>query len=232
MRVGMIQSNYLPWRGYFDLIDDVDLFVFYDDVQYTPRSWRNRNRIKTPRGPAWITVPVLHDRTTLVQEARIDHEQRWVAKHTRALSVAYAKAPYFARYAESLFSVLRTEASTLSDLNIALCRWGMEQLGIRTALRRSSEFAVQDEKSLRPLRILESLGATAYLSGPTARAYTDPERFRASGIALEFKSYDYPDYPQLYGAFEPAVTVLDLLFNCGSESRAYLKSRTPNERVA
>ena len=231
----MIQSSYLPWRGYFDFIDDVDLFVFYDDVQYTPRSWRNRNRIKTPGGPRWITVPVVHDRTTRIDAACIAHDQRWIPKHERAITQAYRSAPHFERYAGALFAILESEWRTISDLNVALVRWIMGELGIRTELRFSRDVEAGDEdradKFVRPLRLLERLGATGYLSGPTARAYTDPARFRSAGIALEYKSYDYPDYPQLHGPFEPQVSVIDLLFQCGPDSRRYWKSRTPNERV-
>jgi WbqC-like protein len=235
MKVGMIQSSYLPWRGYFDFIDDVDLFVFYDDVQYTPRSWRNRNRIKTASGPRWITVPVLHERATKIDEARLVDDQRWAEKHVRAITLAYQRAPHFTRYAEPLFAILRGGHATISELNVALVRWVMGELGIRTELRRSGDLALPDDRDAdkleRPLRILTRLGATAYLAGPTAKPYTDRERFRAAGVALEFKSYDYPDYPQLHGPFEPQVSVIDLLFQCGAESRALWKSRTPNERV-
>ncbi len=229
MRVGIIQSNYIPWRGYFDFIDDCDVFVFYDDVQYTHRDWRNRNRIKTDTGSLWLSVPVLHDRQTLIQDARIDYGTRWIDKHIGSLTHAYGKAPYFQDYAEPFFELLRSRPETISELNVRTCGWIMAQLGIRTQTRMSAEFGVAGEKVERLLRIAQYLAATSYLSGPTAGAYIDAERFRAAGIALEFKVYDYPEYPQLHGAFEPNVTVLDLLFNCGPAARHHLKTRTPNE---
>lgn len=231
MKVAIIQSNYIPWRGYFDLIDDVDLFVFYDDVKYTPKNWRNRNRIKTVNGPMWLSVPVLHGSNTLIQEAEIDYKQRWVNKHVRSLTLAYQKAPFFKPYAGEFFDLLSQRFSTISALNVAACRWVMDRLGIRTRTCMSAELGIGGVTPDRPLAILRRLGATAYLSGPTAKAYTDVAGYAAAGIGLEFKSYEYPEYPQLHGAFEPHVTILDLLFNCGDRSRDYLKSLKPNEKV-
>src|SRR6188474_3070154 len=132
MKVGMIQSNYVPWRGYFDFIDDVDLFIFYDDVRYTHRNWRNRNRIKTVSGPLWLTVPVVHGNDTLIQDARIDYSRDWIEKHVRTLSIAYAKAPHFRECAEECFAILRERYPTISALNVALCRWVMGKLRVAT----------------------------------------------------------------------------------------------------
>ena len=129
MRVGMIQSNYIPWRGYFDFIDDCDLFVFYDDVQYTHKGWRNRNRIKTATGPAWLSVPVLHDRGTTIEAARIAYDNRWVEKHVRSLEAAYAKAPHFERLSVGFFDILRSRPGTISELNVRACHWAMAELG-------------------------------------------------------------------------------------------------------
>src|SRR5262245_42016043 len=190
MKVGMIQSNYVPWRGYFDFIDDVDLFVFYDDVQYTPKDWRNRNRIKTRNGLKWLSVPVAHDRATLIQDAHIRYESRWVDKHIRSLSLEYKTAAFFVPYAEEFFEILRSRFRTISELNVHACKWVMRKLGIRTDTRMSSDFAVQGNKSDRPIAILEKLGATSYLSGPASKPYTDVQKFKEAGIGLEFKSYE------------------------------------------
>lgn len=222
----MIQSNYLPWRGYFDFIDDCDLFMFYDDVQYTHKDWRNRNRIKTHAGPIWLSVPVIHDSSTLIENASIDHADRWAAKHVRSITLAYQKAPHFGRYAPGLFDIIQSKPATISELNISLCRYLMQQLGITTTLRKSSEFGIAGDKFERPLKILRALGATSYLAGPAARPYTDAAAFRDAGIELAFKTYDYGEYPQLHGPFVPDVSVIDLLFQCGPASRAHLKSRT------
>lgn len=231
MRVGMIQSNYIPWRGYFDFIDDCDLFVFYDDVQYTHKDWRNRNRIKTAVGPAWLSVPVAHDRDTLVQHARIVYDTRWIDKHIRSVALAYGKASAYALYADEFFALLETRPTTISELNVLVCRWIMRRLNIDTRTMMSSELGIGGDKYDRPLQMLQALGATDYLTGPTALAYTDADAFREAGIGLQVKRYDYVDYPQLHGPFLGTVTVLDVLFNLGERSRSVLKSMTPNERI-
>jgi len=229
MKVGISQSNYIPWRGYFDFIDDVDLFIFYDDVQYSHRTWRNRNQLKTANGLVWLSVPVVHGHDTLIDNARISYDARWVEKHTRTLSLAYQKAPHLQPYLAEFAGLLGRGFETISQLNVAVCRWVMEKLSIRTRTMMSSELGAQGDKFDRPLRILQEVGATAYVSGPTARPYTDIARFRDAGIGLEFKAYGYGDYPQLHGAFAGAVSVLDLLFNTGPLARTHLKSNLPNE---
>jgi hypothetical protein len=227
MKVGMIQSNYIPWRGYFDFIDDVDLFLFYDDVQYTHRDWRNRNRIKTRNGPVWLSVPVVHNSETLIQDARIDYQNRWVEKHLRTLRFEYRASAHLANYIDEFSDILQSRPATISGLNVAICRWVMGKLGIRTETRMSSEFCVSGDKFVRPLTILKRIGATSYLSGPSAKPYTDPRAFAEAGVRLEYKTYTYSEYPQLHGPFEPNLTVLDLLFNCGEASRNHLKSLSP-----
>lgn len=231
LRVGMIQSNYIPWRGYFDFIDDCDLFVFYDDVQYTHKDWRNRNRIKTAAGDAWLSVPVIHDRRTLVQDAAIAYDGRWVDKHIGSLTQAYSQAPHFARYAPGFFALLRARPATISELNIAAIHWVMAQLDISTRTMCSRELGIAGDRQARPLAMLRALGATHYLTGATALPYTPLEAYRDAGIAVEVKRYDYGPYPQLHGAFSGAVTVLDLLFHLGDGARAALKSATPNDRL-
>lgn len=225
----MIQSNYIPWRGYFDFIDDCDLFIFYDDVKYTHKDWRNRNRIKTHAGVIWLSVPVIHNLETMIDNAAIDYSGRWIDKHARSLTLAYQKAPFFRDYAPLFLDILASKPRTVSQLNVTIIKWVMSILGIRTETKMSSAIGVTGDKFERPLAILKAIGATSYLSGPTARPYTDHARFREAGVGLEYKTYDYPEYPQLHGAFEMHVTVLDLLFNCGPESRRFLKSRRPNE---
>ncbi|HVT82393.1 MAG TPA: WbqC family protein [Phycisphaerae bacterium] len=227
MKVGIIQSNFIPWRGYFDVIDEVDVFVLHDDLQYTKNDWRNRNRIKTDRGPAWLTVPVHYaNRAQLIQDTTIDYAQPWVAKHINLLRQWYRPAPHFAAYAENFFPLLQQTYGSISELNRTLLRWAMDHLGIRTPLRLSSELQVSGAKTERLIAMLTRLGATTYLSGPAAQDYLDLTLFRAHGIRLEFKTYDYAPYPQLGPDFAPAVSILDLLFNTGPDARQHLKSRT------
>ena len=231
MKVGMIQSNYIPWRGYFDFIDDVELFVFYDDVQYTHRDWRNRNRIKTANGLIWLSVPVIHGSHTLIRDAAISYKERWTDKHIRSIAHAYAASPYYRQYADEFFDILNMRLPTISDLNVAICRWAMTKLGISTRTILASEIDAVGDKFDRPVTMLKKLGATAYLSGPAAKPYTDPQLFRDAHISLEYKSYEYSEYPQLHGKFEPFVSILDLLFNTGPAARSHLKSVKENERV-
>lgn len=233
MKVGIIQPNYIPWRGYFDFIDEVDLFIFYDDVQYTRRDWRNRNRIKTPQGLKWLTVPVHFHQSTgqLICHSRIDHSRPWQQRHINLLQANYRQAPFYQRYADEFFALLNQPVETIAALNVRLARWIMAQLAIVTPTRLASELNAAGAKTDRLLDLLRRVGATTYLTGPAAKAYLEPEKFAAAGIALEYKAYVYPPYPQLWGQFEPAVTILDLMFNCGERSRDYLKSLQPNERA-
>lgn len=233
MKVGIIQSNYIPWRGYFDFIDDVDLFIYYDDTQYTRRNWRNRNQIKTPSGLIWLTVPVvfsLSDKTN-IEDARIDYRHRWIEKHINSIKCSYSKSPFYKQFSEEFFSILSQKFETISELNINVNNWIMKKLDIKAQIKKSSEFQAVGSKMKRPLEILKEVGATFYLSGPTAKAYTHTEEFKEAGIGLEYKVYEYEEYPQLYGRFEPYVSVMDLLFNCGPDSRKYLKSLKANEKV-
>lgn len=232
MRVGVIQSNYLPWRGYFDFIRQVDLFVFHDDLQYTKNDWRNRNRIKTPQGPRWLTVPVHYRQVEQrIDETPLETARDWARDHLNLLDAHYRTTPYLARYREPLAALLRRPHASISELNIALIRWLMGELGITTPTVHSRTLGLSGAKTERLIQLLGKVGGTTYLSGPAARGYLEPERFRQAGVALEYKTYDYGEYPQPWGAFEGAVTVLDLLFNLGPEAAAHLQSRSPNEQV-
>lgn len=234
MKVGIIQPNYIPWRGYFDFINSVELFVYLDDVQYTRRDWRNRNRIKTANGLIWLTVPVHFSRehqNLEIEKVKIDYDQDWVDKHIESVKQAYAKSCYFGRFSQEFFDLLRQKFDSIASLDIRINRWIMEKLGIKTKVIRSSGLNGAGSKTDRLLDILKKVGATSYLSGPSAKNYLDEGKFRKAGIGLEYKTYVYEEYPQLFGTFEAKVSVLDLLFNCGSDSMRYLKSLEPNERV-
>ena len=230
MRVGIIQPNYIPWRGYFDFIDDVDLFIFLDDVQYTRRDWRNRNWIKCPQGKMWLTVPVhfRRDSGQPICDTPIDYTHNWQSKHGRSFHVNYSGATFFDRYQADYLSLIESNFRTIAELNIALTSWIMGRFAITTPLRCASEFSSTRSKTDRLLDILDQVGATTYLSGPAAKDYLETDKFFEAGIGLEFKTYDYAPYPQLWGAFEAGVTALDLLFNCGPRAVSYLKSRQPN----
>jgi hypothetical protein len=233
MRVGVIQSNYLPWRGYFDFIDDVDVFVIHDDLQFTKGDWRNRNRIKTPTGTRWLTVPVHHERTAqLICETRIDHSRHWPREHGNIIEANLAKAPYVGDVLTLLQPAWNARYETISELNVALLAAICGYLQIRTPLRMSSEFELRGAKTERLIELLTAIGATAYVSGPSARAYLDERRFEDVGIRLEYKQYSYPSYPQLWGPFEGAVSIVDTIANCGRSSRDVLKSIAPGQVAA
>jgi hypothetical protein len=232
MKIAAIQSSFIPWRGYFDFIASVDVFVFLDDVQYTARDWRNRNKIKTPKGVEWVTVPVVYaGRNLLVSEAKIDYSQGWIKKLLGSWSANYRRTEFFNTTVELLAEIETTGYENLSSLNIELTKRICEYLGITTPLMSSAELSLVGKKTDRLIDLLKKLNATAYLSGPSADAYLDKDTFRRNGIRLEYKSYDYAPYPQLWGDFEGAVTVLDLIANCGPDAKNHIRSRTPDKVI-
>lgn len=228
MTVGVIlQPSYIPWRGFFDLIHRADVFVFYDDVQYDKRGWRNRNRIKTSEGTQWLTIPVSSkgSRThgLLLSEAQIIWEQDWARKHWLTLKRSYARAPYFADYAPMLEALYAKRPERLIDFTIELTLALSAALGItKTRFLRSSELGVAGAKTERLVRILERVSADQYLSGPSAASYIDTNVFAEATIGLEYMVYDYAPYDQMYPPYDPAVSVLDLLFMRGPEAAAYI----------
>ena len=229
MRAAIIQSSYLPWRGYFDFIRSVDVFVFYDDVQYSTGSWRNRNRLKTAAGAQWITVPVHASTSRAIDETRIArHNGDWRARHRRQLETALGPAPHFSDARRIWESTVAGDFASISQLNIRLTHAINEYLGIATRAALSRDFQPAGDSTSRLVDLLRKLGADTYLSGPTAKGYLDESAFRAAGIRLEYKTYDYAPYPQLWGAFEGAVTVLDLIANTGPDAARHLASRSAN----
>ena len=232
MKVGIIQSNFLSWRGYFDFIREVDLFIIHDDLQYTKGDWRNRNKIKTSRGTEWITVPVHYEHTSqLIDETRIDYKTPWAQKMLNRIHESYRTAPYFQPYFSELTTLLIEPANTISDLNLRSIHWVCRHLKIDTPIVHSMEYHPKGTKTERLIGILREAGASAYLSGPAAQSYLVPAMFEAAGIRLEYKNYDYPEYHQLYPPYDPNVTILDLLFMTGEEAPDYLsqKKRELNE---
>ena len=223
--VAIIQSNYIPWKGYFDVIDRVDEFFLYDTVQYTRRDWRSRNRIKTAQGPRWLTIPVHGSRAQRICDVEIS-DPLWAERHWRTLSQAYARAPCFAAYRDEIERLyMGTEERTLSAVNERFIRALCGLLGISTPIARTAEDTEHENKTEKLLAICVEAGATEYLCGPASRDYIEEWRFDEAGIALAYVDYSgYPEYPQLFGAFLHEVTVLDLLFNTGPDARSYMKS--------
>lgn len=222
MRCVILQPSYIPWRGYFDLIHRADVFVFYDDVQYDKHGWRNRNRIKTPSGSQWLTIPVNArgaQRESIPINAIETFDDAWARKHRDALVRSYAEAPHFARYRPWLEQTYAAPPRLLADFTIATTIELAAMLGITaTRFLRSSELHAAGRRTDRLLDLLRKLGATHYLSGPSAKDYIESDKFAEAGIALEWMTYDYPEYPQLHPPFDPQVTILDLLFMTGDDA--------------
>lgn len=227
-RVAIVQSCYIPWKGYFDLINFVDEFIFFDDRQYTKRDWRNRNRIKTPTGSRWLTIPVQVKGRYLqrIDETFVDGTD-WRRKHWETIRHHYLTAPYFGLFADRVQDLYLDdfEEVRLSAINRHFIEAICEFLGIETALSWSTDYEPVGERTERLISLCLQSGATNYLSGPSARAYLDEGRFDAEGIELSYMSYDgYPEYEQLYPPFDHAVSILDLLFCTGRKASSYLKS--------
>jgi hypothetical protein len=227
-RIAILQSNYLPWKGYFDLIASVDEFVLYDCVQYTRRDWRNRNKIKAPGGPRWITVPVQvkgrYHQT--IDETHLAGEAAWVHKHVAMIRHNYARAGAFAQEFAWFESVLEAAPrTTISALNRHLIEAICRRLGIATRIRSASEFDLAEDRNERLLQICRQSGAGEYVSGPAAKAYLGEALLGRHGITVRWKSYaGYPEYEQPHPPFEHRVSIIDTLLCTGSEARRYISS--------
>lgn len=228
-KVAIVQSNYIPWKGYFDMIASVDEFIIYDDMQFTRRDWRNRNLIKTPQGLHWLTVPVkvkgkYHQS---IRETEIEGTD-WVETHLKSLMANYARALHFAEVFALVEPAYRSGHTKLSDLNRDLIERICAFLGIATRLTNSWNYALVDGKSERLADLCRQAGAQVYISGPAAREYLDETVFFKLGIEVHWFEYaDYPAYPQLWGEFAHGVSILDLLFNCGRDAPRCMKYASP-----
>lgn len=223
-RVAVLQSSYIPWKGYFDIIHDVDTFIFYDDVQFTYQDWRSRNRVIANGKPVWLTVPTGGDIKRLINEVLLPNST-WQKKHWSTIRHAYTKSPGFREYAGLFEEIyLGKQWTSLSEMNQHVIKTiAKDILGIETEFRDSLEFEARGSKLDRLIDLLMKAGATHYLSGPAARSYIDPQRFEDVGIQLEYKDYvGYPEYKQLSDDFEHGVSILDMLFNTGIDAPYYI----------
>ena len=218
----ILQPGYLPWLGFFDQMRRSDIFVYYDDVQFDKGGWRNRNRIKLPGGPHWLTVPVRHRGHQRILDVEIDNEARWAHKHLSTIRHFYAQAPYLKRYLPELEEVLQRRWHRIAELDIAVIRLMCDWLGLRSVSVRSSELGIEGERSQRLLDLCLHLGANRYLTGDAAKSYLDVELFARHNIEVQWQNYRHPVYPQQHGPFIPYLSALDLLLNCGDESAAIL----------
>ncbi len=225
-KIAILQSNYIPWKGYFDMIAAVDEFILYDDMQYTRRDWRNRNQIKTPQGVQWLTVPVQvkgkYDQK--IRETEIDGNG-WTLAHWKTLEQNYRRAPHFDEIKEWLEPLYLAGSYThLSQLNRLFIEAVCNYLGIRTVIKNSWDYVVRDGKTERLADLCVQAGGAEYISGPAAKGYIEENVFYEMGVKLSWFDYSgYQEYPQLWGEFTHGVTILDLLFNCGNEAHRYMR---------
>lgn len=227
MNCVILQPSYIPWRGYFHQIQRADCFIFYDDVQYDKNGWRNRNRIKTPNGTTWLTIPVLHkgnvSEQILIKDIHIDPVKDWNRKHWLSIQQSYSKAPYFKDFIQPIQAFYQQKADLLADFTIELTITLAGILGIsHTRFERSSHLSAQGSKTDRLVDLLRKVGATHYISGPAARDYLEEEKLTSLGISFEYMVYDYPPYEQLYPPYDPQVSILDLLAMQGPQAGRYI----------
>ena len=225
-RIAILQSNYIPWKGYFDLINSVDEFILYDTAQFTKNDWRNRNKIKTSGGLLWLSIPVRHRFGQPIQDTVVS-DSTWGRKHWRSLSQAYARAPFFKMY-EPAFGELYEKCSAesnLSNVNFEFIKEVCAILGIKTTITWSRDYSLADGQTMRLVDLCKQLGGSEYLSGPAAKNYIEPDLFARENIKLTYVDYSgYPEYPQLHPPFEHGVSVLDLIFNTGPKAGTYMKT--------
>lgn len=225
-KIAISQSNYIPWKGYFDMIAAVDEFILYDDMQYTRRDWRNRNQIKTPQGVKWLVVPTLvkgkyHQK---IREAEIDGAE-WALVHWKGLVQNYRRAKHFSEIAAWLEPLYVQESYThISQLNRRFIENICSYLAINTAIKNSWDYNLSSGKTERLVDLCVQAGGTEYISGPAAKDYIDEKIFADNGVKLTWFEYaDYPEYPQLWGEFTHGVTILDLLFACGKDAPRFMR---------
>ena len=199
----------------------------YDDVKYDKDGWRNRNKIKVPGGTRWLTIPVknkgIQSGAMPINRVEIAADDRWRAKHLQTFRQLYRQAPYWARYEPLLADLYADRSQLLADLTVATTLRLARELGIaNTKFLRSSNFDVEGSKTTRLVNLLRAIGASHYISGPSARSYLDQSQLQAADISLEYMEYNYPEYPQLHPPFDPHVPVLDLLFMVGPDAGKFI----------
>ena len=223
----IMQPTFLPWIGYFALMDRVDLFVLLDDVQFDKRSWQQRNKIRTTQGPLWLTVPVLTKgrRDQTIREVEISSDTKFPDAMLRTIAMSYAKTPHFERYFTGFEAIMRMPGHTLCSLNTALILWLAEAFAITTPIATASDTKVASIKAERLADLCAAHRVTGYISPPGSKTYlAESDAFQNAGISLTYFDYAHPEYGQAQGAFEPYMSALDLLFHHGADGLAILRS--------
>jgi len=220
------QPVYLPWLGLFHKIALADMFISFNQVQYQPKDWNNRNRIKTNSGPIWLSVPVLRSGylEKTISDIEVDNSQPWAKKHWKSISLAYGKAPYFKLYADFFEDIYNRKWSHLVELNEYMLEGLLDILGIKVPVRKADEWQFNGEKSDLVLDMCLQVEADSYIFGAQGSNYADQKSFEQNGVKTYFQNYQHPVYPQLHGEFETGLSIIDLLFNCGDSSLEILMS--------
>jgi hypothetical protein len=224
MKISIMQPSYLPWLGYFELMAYTDLFVYLNDVQYTRKDWRSRNRVKTANKVVWLSAAVVRSpRETPINQIRLNYKEPWVKKHLRTIKLSDSRAPYFQPFFDDLSGVLNEQFEYLQDLNDALVRLCMKYLYIDCKLAWSSDLDITSlDKNDRIIKICKAFSASLLYDTKAAKAIIDSSLFATQGIEVVFQSYQHAEYPQLWGDFIPHLSAVDLIMNTGPEARRYL----------
>lgn len=225
-RIAILQSNYIPWKGYFDLLNMVDEFVIFDTAQFTKNDWRNRNKIKAKDGTQWLTIPCRQESLgQTIAETKVT-DFRWAKKHWSSIKQTYAKSKYFKDY-QFIFEryYMEMEETSLSNINYSFIYLICEILEIKTKITWSSDYNIVEGKTDKLIDICKQAGASKYLSGPSAKNYFDESLAKDLGITVEWMDYsNYPEYSQAHPPFEHSVSILDLIFNEGQNAKKFMKS--------
>jgi len=230
--IAIMQPTYLPWSGYFGLMQKVDVFVLLDSVQFDKRSWQQRNKIKTANGPIWLTVPVVSKGKSkqLINEVQIDPGSNFVENHIRSIELNYRKTDFYNLISDNLFKTLRdNKTGLLVDLNVSLIKLFKSFLGIETEILLSSQLNGSGSKADMLVSLCEELNAKKYITPQGSRNYIEvTDVFKKSGIFLEYFDYIHPTYNQKFGEFVDNMSIIDILFNCGKDSASKIKKSWEN----
>jgi hypothetical protein len=226
-KLAILQSNYIPWKGYFDLIASVDEFIIYDEMQYTKNDWRNRNRIITKKGVEWLTIPVRVESLNQKINKTLIFDKKWAKKHISTLQTNYAKAKCFKEVEDFIFNLYieAEKSNNLSEINLVFIKGICDFLSIETKISRCTDYRLVEGKTERLISLCHQTQANEYFSGPSAREYIEEKLFAENKIKVSWMEYSgYKVYGQLRQPFEHRVSILDLIFNEGKEARFFLKN--------
>ena len=226
------QPVYLPWLGLFHKIALAETFVYFDQVQYLPKDWMNRNKIRTKSGSIWLTVPVLRKgyRDLKTSEIEINNSTNWQKKHLRSISLNYKKSPYFENYIPFFEDVYSRKWEFLGDLNEYMLKWFLDELGIKVNFLNAKNFKFEGEKSSLILNMCKKLDASTYIFGTLGKDYANVHEFEKNNVKLIFQDYNHPKYSQLYSEFVSHLSVIDLLFNHGPKSLEIILSNNISQK--